>query len=70
VATVERAVLRLADADAAGMEPQVDGTALDGLKFSGCLPRELALTTLAARLRDEPAIRSALSQPTRVVGGT
>jgi ATP-dependent Lhr-like helicase len=69
VAAVEQAVLGLANAHAAGMEPRVDEAALDGLKFSGCLPKELALSTLAARLRDETAIRSVLSQPTQAVSG-
>jgi ATP-dependent Lhr-like helicase len=48
----------------------VEEEALDGLKFSRCLPQELALATLAAWLRDEPATRAVLTQPTRVVSGT
>jgi ATP-dependent Lhr-like helicase len=51
------------------MEPQVEEAALEGLKFSRCLPKGLALTTLASRLRDEPAIRAVLDQRMRVVSG-
>jgi ATP-dependent Lhr-like helicase len=66
---VEQAVRRLAEADASALEPQVEETALGGLKFSGCLPEELALATLKSRLRDEPATRAVLTQPTQVVSG-
>jgi hypothetical protein len=53
------------------MRPTVSGEILatEGLKFSRCLPQELALATLASRLRDEPAIRAVLGQPMRVVSG-
>jgi ATP-dependent Lhr-like helicase len=69
VAAVEEAVRRLAGMDVSAMEPQVEEAALEGLKFSRCLPQELALATLASRLRDEPAIRAVLGQPMRVVSG-
>ena len=59
----------LAEADASIMEPQVEEAALDGLKFSQCLPKELAQGTLASRLRDVTAVRTVLSQPMRVVSG-
>jgi ATP-dependent Lhr-like helicase len=70
VAAVEQVLRRLVEGDASRFEPRVEEPALDGLKFSGCLPRELALATLMSRLRDEPASRAVLSQPTRVVSGT
>jgi ATP-dependent Lhr-like helicase len=69
VAAVEEAVRRLGGMDVSAMEPQVEEAALEGLKFSQCLPKELALAMLASRLRDEPAIRAVLSQPVRVVSG-
>jgi ATP-dependent Lhr-like helicase len=69
VSAVEQAVRHLADADASGMVPQVEEAALDSLKFSECLPKELAWAALASRLRDEPAVRAVLSQPTRVISG-
>jgi ATP-dependent Lhr-like helicase len=69
VGTVEEAIRRLAEMDVLALEPQVEEAALEGLKFSQCLPKGLARVTLASRLRDVPAIRAPLSQPTRVVSG-
>ena len=69
VAAVQEAVRRLAGMDVSAMEPEVEEAALEGLKFSRCLPKELALATLASRLRDEPAIRAVLGQPMQVVSG-
>jgi ATP-dependent Lhr-like helicase len=51
------------------MVPAVEEAALEGLKFSQCLPKERALATLASRLRDEAAVRAVLAQGTRVVSG-
>jgi ATP-dependent Lhr-like helicase len=65
----EQAVRQLAGADASSMEPQIEEAALEGLKFSECLPKDVALATLASRLRDAMAIRAVLSQPLRVVSG-
>jgi ATP-dependent Lhr-like helicase len=64
---IEKAVRGLADADVSAMEPRVDEAALDGLKFSGCLPKEVGLAVLANRLRDRPAVAAVLAQPIRVV---
>jgi ATP-dependent Lhr-like helicase len=69
VAAVEEAVRRLAGKDVSAMEPQIEESALEGLKFSSCLPKGLALATLASRLRDEPAVRAVLGQPVRAVSG-
>ena len=69
VAAIEGAVRRLREMNVSTMEPQVEDAALDGLKFSECLPTALALATLASRLRDELGIRAVLSQSTRVVSG-
>ena len=67
--SAEQAVRQLAGADASSMEPLLDEAALEGLKFSECLPKEVALATLASRLRDVSAIHALLSQPMRVVSG-
>jgi ATP-dependent Lhr-like helicase len=67
--SAEQAVRQLAGVDASGMEPLIEETAVEGLKFSECLPNEVALEMLASRLRDEMAIRAVLSQPMRVVSG-
>jgi ATP-dependent Lhr-like helicase len=69
VSVIERAVRELSLREPSSMAPSIEEEALVGLKFSRCLPKELALTMLAARLRDEPAIRAVLSQPVRVVSG-
>ncbi len=69
MAAVQEAVRGLAGIDVSAMEPLVEEAALEWLKFSRCLPRELALATLASRLRDEPAVRAVLGQPLRVVSG-
>ncbi len=67
---IERAVRELASRDPSSMAPAVEEAALEGLKFSQCLPKELALATLASRLRDSAGVRAVLSQPMRVVSGT
>jgi ATP-dependent Lhr-like helicase len=51
------------------MTPAIEEAAREGLKFSQCLPEELALTTLASRLRDTAAVGAVLAQPVRVVSG-
>jgi ATP-dependent Lhr-like helicase len=51
------------------MAPAVNKEALEGLKFSECLPRELGLAILATRMQDVSGIREILSQPMRVVSG-
>lgn len=66
---MSRVVRELGAVDPSAMEPEVDEAALDGLKFSRCLPKDLALATLASRLRDEPAVGTLLGRPLRVVRG-
>ena len=69
LSAVEAAVRELGSRDPASMSPGIDEAAVEGLKFSQCLPPELAVATLASRLRDAPAIRAVLCQPLQVVGG-
>lgn len=66
---VEKAVRDVVLVEASTLTPTVEEAALTGLKFAACLPQELALATLAARLRDVPAVQAVLAQPTRVVVG-
>ena len=40
---------------------------LDGLKFSECLPRDLAAQVIQARLTDSEGVSAALGRPTRIV---
>jgi ATP-dependent Lhr-like helicase len=60
---IEEAVRALRQREPSTMTPAVEEAALEGLKFSQCLPKELALATLASRLRDDPAVRAILGQP-------
>ena len=48
--------------------PPVADEAIDGLKFSRCLPRALAVKSLEARLTDEEGRAAALAERTRLVG--
>lgn len=67
---VTAAVRELGARDPSSMTPLVAEDALEGLKFSQCLPKELAMATLASRLRDTSGIRQLFSQPLRIVSGT
>ena len=49
------------------MRPSVDDRAIDGLKFSECLPSILAHEMLEARLRDSIAVRETLALKLRSV---
>jgi ATP-dependent Lhr-like helicase len=62
-------VSELASRDPASMTPDIEEGAIEGLKFSRCLPAGLALATLASRLRDSAGVRAVLSQPVRMVSG-
>jgi ATP-dependent Lhr-like helicase len=69
MSAIERTVRELGCRDPALMVPDVEEAALEGLKFAACLPKEMALATLASRLRDLSAVRTVLSQPMRIVTG-
>lgn len=56
------ALPRLSDDD---FLPTIDSDAVNGLKFSDCLPREMATKMLQVRASDLPAIRATLAQPIR-----
>jgi ATP-dependent Lhr-like helicase len=62
-------VRALRSRDLASLTPSVEEAALDGLKFSRCLPRNLGLAILASRLNDVLAVREVLGQPVRLVSG-
>lgn len=66
---IERAVAQLRDQDVSQMQPDVDQRAIDGLKFSECLPPNTALHTLRCRLRDPAGAGAVLTQPLRVIAG-
>ena len=66
-ATVESLKKRLDDADGKGNGFPVTDSAVDALKFSACLPRELAIHTLRERGSDPEAVRACLREPIRQV---
>jgi len=49
------------------MRPAVDEAAIDGLKFSECLPIELAMEMLERRFQEPDAIRRILEEHVRFV---
>jgi ATP-dependent Lhr-like helicase len=67
---VERELLSLGRHDASGIAPAVSDQAVDGLKFSECLPRALAVRVVRERLTDATGAAAALDRPTRVVLST
>jgi ATP-dependent Lhr-like helicase len=67
---ITAAVRDLGSRDPSSMTPLVAEEALEGLKFSRCLPRDLGVAVLAARMRDVPAIGELVSKPLRIVSGT
>ncbi|GAA0398732.1 DEAD/DEAH box helicase [Micromonospora gifhornensis] len=58
---------KTADASVRLCLPEVSEKALDGLKFSAALPKQLAAATLSARLADPKAAVSVLSESVRFV---
>jgi ATP-dependent Lhr-like helicase len=65
VLAVERTIAALRDADADVFAPAVSEAARDGLKFSECLPTELADRVIRARLSDPIGVAEALGRRTR-----
>jgi ATP-dependent Lhr-like helicase len=56
-------------ADPAVLRPRVDDAAVDGLKFSACLPRETAIALLERRMSDGPALAAVLARPYECLSG-
>lgn len=65
--TMAHALHMLGTRDVRTMRPAIDEKAIAGLKFSQCLPHELAVRALEARLRDPSAVEQILQQSKRVV---
>ena len=64
---IDRAIQSVRGRDLDTMCPAVDEQAIEGLKFSSCLPIEMAVHTLSSRLRDSRALRMALEARVRLV---
>lgn len=62
---IEHAIGQLRSGRPESMRPAIDDAAIDGLKFSECLPKEIALEMLERRLCDEAGIRSLLAEGVR-----
>ncbi len=67
IGTVERGLRELLGTDPAHLRPPDNEQALDGLKFSECLPSDLASDVVRTRISDPEGVRTALGQPTRFV---
>lgn len=67
---IEQAVNELQARDVKQMRPTVEPRAILGLKFSECLPDDLAVHVLEARLRDPAAVEQTLHQGRRFVGNS
>lgn len=52
---------------AAELQPLPNKEAIEQLKFSTCLPPDLAVAVFQARFQDRPALEQALAEPRRVV---
>lgn len=64
---VERAIEGLRSCETAELLPVVDPQALEGLKFSDCLPQELGIHLLAMRTQDQIAVDRVLRSHLRLV---
>jgi ATP-dependent helicase Lhr and Lhr-like helicase len=58
----------LRSADVASMQPDVDESALEGLKFSECLPAGVGVGMLERRLAAPESVQIAVNQPVRFTG--
>lgn len=64
---VEQAIGAIRQHDVAEMQPVVDEAAIDGLKFSECLPIDLATEMLGRRLQEPDSTRRVLEEQVRCV---
>lgn len=61
----QRAIVQLGQQDVTAMRPAIDQAAIDGLKFSECLPTELAIEMLESRLQEPNATQHILNEDVR-----
>ena len=67
IADIERAIGALRQMDVTKMAPAIEERAIDGLKFSECLPRDIAVHLWKTRIKDPDGIRNLFAAPTRFV---
>jgi ATP-dependent helicase Lhr and Lhr-like helicase len=65
--TIELALDKLRAHKVSEMSAAVEGHAIEGLKFSECLPHDFALDMLRTRLCDHSAVQYTLGKPVRFV---
>ena len=64
---MQQAIEELGARDPATLLPAVSPEALEGMKFSDCLPPALAVHVLGMRMRDPIAVEHVLRTPVRLV---
>ncbi|MEI8155062.1 MAG: hypothetical protein WCG92_26315, partial [Hyphomicrobiales bacterium] len=69
VGDVEQAILSLAAMPRDEIVADIDPAAIDGLKFSQCVPPSMTQPLLQSRMSDHPAIEAILTMPVRTVTG-
>jgi ATP-dependent Lhr-like helicase len=67
---IPQAVKEVRSQDVASIRPFIDEDAIEGLKFSECLPDHLAIEMLEQRLCDVESTKKTLEQNERYVSGT
>jgi ATP-dependent Lhr-like helicase len=67
MADIEGFVAELRQTNPEALLPEIDADAITALKFSDCLPRDLAHRMLQVRAMDLPALRALLSESVRFV---
>jgi ATP-dependent Lhr-like helicase len=65
----ERAIATVRATQPADILPDVDPAAVEGLKFSRCLPPGMAAAVVRQRLADLPAVTAAMQEPVRTIVG-
>jgi ATP-dependent Lhr-like helicase len=66
---IQQAVKEVRSQDVASFRPLIDQDAIEGLKFSECLPDHLAIEMLEQRLSDTESTKKTLEQEERYVSG-
>ena len=64
---IERALEQLRSRDASEMRPAVEERAIEGLKFSECVPSDVAVEMLQIRLRDLVGLSHTIEEDPRLV---
>jgi len=66
---IQSAIKEVRLKDIASLRPSIDEEAINGLKFSACLPDHLSIEMLEQRLADTGSMRKTLEEDERCVSG-